>query len=61
MKLMETKINPGGVFRCCVQAVLGLPEDIDFEEGHVVECPHCTGGTMTLQDGVWRGPLAVKK
>ena len=60
MKLMETNINQGGVFRCCIQAVLDLPEDIDFDEGRVVECPHCTG-TMTLQDGVWRGPLTVNK
>lgn len=49
---MSHKINAGGLFRCCVDAVAQIPDDRD-EEGSEATCPHCRA-RLVFRGGAWR-------
>lgn len=57
MKLADTRVNYGGLMRCCLAS---LSEYIEREaeeeavEGTIVSCVYGDHGTMILDGGVWR-------
>lgn len=57
MKLKETKVNQGGLMRCCL---LSLSEhvnenpDREVVGNEVIDCNYCSNGSMIHEEGVWR-------
>ena len=56
MKLSETSIHPGGLFRCCLHSYCEAAEanpDRECHEGAIIECTVCHLPTMIFHDGIW--------
>jgi hypothetical protein len=56
MKLNETKYNPGGLMRCCLDTIFTLDESDDFADGTILDCKHEKSGNQNiiLDGGTWR-------
>jgi len=61
MKLHETQLNLGGVFRCCSSHLAAQNKNEDFKDGHVIKCPFCENGMLTLTSGVWYSNIALQR
>jgi hypothetical protein len=55
-KIDQTKINQGGLMRCCIDTICTLDENAEFENGIVIDCKYEKEGNqnIVLLDGVWR-------
>lgn len=57
MKLNETGINYGGLFRCCIGSlddwVVEQGDNADVADGTRVPCRHCGSGVI-LAGATWR-------
>ena len=56
MKLSETRINTGGMLRCCIDTICTLDKDIDFKDESIIDCKYEETGNQSiiLKNGVWR-------
>lgn len=56
MKLNETRINIGGMFRCCVATIETLASDIDYPDKLEMDCKYESERkkSIILENGVWR-------
>ena len=56
MKLTETKINMGGMLRCCIDTINTLDESIDYQNKIIIDCKHEKPGNQSiiLLDGIWQ-------
>ena len=56
MKLCETKINIGGMLRCCIATIQELDPEQEFENGLELDCKYEKSGnkSMVLDSGVWK-------
>ena len=56
MKLKETKVNIGGLMRCCLETIEHLDPDYDFPDGFVLDCKYEEKGNknIILVKGVWK-------
>ena len=55
MKYKDTKINLGGLLRCCIESIRRLTDENpegDAPASLTVRCAHCIG-TVRLKDGAW--------
>lgn len=55
-KLEETKISDGGLYRCCIDTIINLNPETEFENGTIIDCKYETprNESIILVDGVWR-------
>jgi hypothetical protein len=55
MKLKDTIISSGGLFRCCIKTICELPEDFDFPDGTIIDCMFEKEGNknIILRNGKW--------
>lgn len=53
MTLAGTKIDIGGVFRCCIETVRALGLEAEVVVGQVVMCRHCPDGMKLDEKGIW--------
>jgi len=63
MKHKDTRINTGGMFRCCVDTLNTIDLDTEFEDGTVLDCKHEKEGNqaLILENGIWRWNEASSK
>ncbi len=56
MKLKDTKINIGGLMRCCLETIETLNPDYELKDGMIIDCKYEHPGNkqIILQNGVWR-------
>jgi len=56
MKLSETKINFGGLLRCCIDTIDTLPSDVEYDDGVIIDCKHETKNNrnIILREAVWQ-------
>ena len=56
MKLHETKIDTGGLFRCCIATLRELDPEIDYPDGHILDCKYEKEGNanLILSEGYWK-------
>ena len=56
MKLTETKVNIGGLMRCCLETIETLDQDVDYPDKYVIDCKYEDVGNknIILENGVWR-------
>ena len=54
-KLMDEKIYPGGLMRCCIESLVSVSEGKTDapQDGDEVACQYCTGSMVWRGDG-WR-------
>jgi hypothetical protein len=56
--------NPGGLFRCCLQALGEMPDDTPNAPGAFYQCIYCNGW-LRFGDGAWQwdkhGPAPTEK
>ena len=56
MKLEETKLNIGGLMRCCIKTLedwMDAHKDDDVADGTKIKCRWCKNGQMVLEGGIW--------
>jgi len=55
MKLNETKINIGGMFRCCYETLRMLDNEVEYYDGQVIDCEYEPKGNknLILIAGTW--------
>lgn len=56
MRYDETRVNQGGLMRCCLQSLgtfVDEKKDQEAAEGEVHRCSYCKS-PMVLENGVWR-------
>jgi len=55
MKLHQTKVHTGGMLRCCIDTIINLDPETEFDEGQVVDCKHERTGnnSIVLRNGAW--------
>ena len=56
MKIEDTRIQIGGVYRCCLESVAADLKEVEI--GDKAECEHCKQG-FTLIDGAGKYPKWV--
>lgn len=56
MKLKETRINIGGLMRCCLETIERIDPNIELEDKMVIDCMYEQPGNknIILENGVWR-------
>lgn len=56
MKLSETTLDTGGLYRCCIQNLEELSSresNKEYEEGDKIKCPYCKG-YIVLEKRSWK-------
>lgn len=56
MFLKDTKINQGGLMRCCLATIDNLDQSVDYPDHTVIDCKYekMENKNIVLIDGVWR-------
>lgn len=56
MKVDETRIEQGGLMRCCIQTIAELGPNTDYPDGTIIDCKYEKAGNKSLMflSGVWR-------
>lgn len=56
MLLKDTKINIGGLMRCCIQTIVELDPDKEYIDGTIIDCKFEADGNkqIVLKDGIWQ-------
>ena len=52
MKHKNTKINIGGMFRCCIESINKYYGEIDVNDGDRIICTNCRA-EFSLRNGEW--------
>lgn len=57
--VIDTRIDSGGMFRCCVDTLVSLQPGHKFEDGTVISCKHEKRGNknLILANGTWKTNL----
>jgi hypothetical protein len=55
MKLDDTIISSGGLFRCCIQTILDLNPETEYTDGTILDCKFEKEGNknIVLKNGKW--------
>ena len=53
--MIEYKLRPGGLMRCCTQTLADVMEVATEQpkEGDVLRCNYCKRDNMIFRDGAW--------
>jgi len=56
MKIKDTQINMGGLFRCCIDSWNSMDPETEVNEGDTFDCKHEEPGNKNLifKDGVFQ-------
>lgn len=56
MLLEKTKINTRGLTGCCLDTIVNLDQNVDFQEGTTIDCRHEHSGNKKIifENGIWK-------